>query len=157
MTLKTDCLIFFLVADGNLFTLEAKTNQVSIEGLDINVDAGATTIEVYSRVGGIITNNYDGSWFLLQTAQVTGQGKGNATSLPDFPVPVNIPAFSKQSFYVTSADEKDVWYDLGQRLDDMYAEDNKLSILEGYALGYGFVGSTGPRRWNGENDLNIAD
>eukprot|EP00956_Cyclotella_meneghiniana_P012630 scaffold17957_cov79-Cyclotella_meneghiniana.AAC.7 len=136
-------------ADGNLFTLEAKSNQVSIEGLDINVDAGATTIEVYSRPGDIVINNYDGGWFLMQTVQVAGQGKGNATPLPDFPVQVIIPANSKQSFYVTSTDEKDVWYDIGQQVGRSYASDGNLDILDGYALGYGFVGSSGPRRWNG--------
>jgi hypothetical protein len=72
------------------------------------------------------------------------------TVLPDFTVPVNIPAFSKQSFYATSADEKDVWYTIGQQLGQAYVSDDYLSILEGYALGYGFVGASGPRRWNGK-------
>jgi hypothetical protein len=139
-----------LSADGNLFTLEAKSNQVSIEGFDIHVDAGATTIEIYSRPGVIVTNNNDNGWFLIQTVQVDGQGKGSVTVLPDFTAPVNIPAFSKQSFYVTSADEKDVWYTIGQQLGQAYVSDDYLSILEGYALGYGFVGATGPRRWNGK-------
>ena len=89
----------------------------------------------------------------MQTAQVTGQGKGNATPLPDFPVPVIIPANSKQSFYITSADEKDVWYDIGQQVSRSYASDGNLDILDGYALGYGFVGSTSPRRWNGKSSL----
>lgn len=154
--LKTLTRILFqclLPADGNLFTLEAKSNQISIRGFDINVDAGSTTIEVYSRPGVIVTNNYDNGWFLLQTAQVTGQGKGNTTPLPDFVVPINIPAFSKQSFYVTSADEKDVWYHIGQQLGQAYATDDNLNVLEGYALGYGFVGASGPRRWNGEKEL----
>ena len=87
----------------------------------------------------------------MQTVQVTGQGKGNATPLPDFPVQVIIPANSKQSFYVTSTDEKDVWYDIGQQVGRSYASDGNLDILDGYALGYGFVGSSGPRRWNGKS------
>ena len=87
---------------------------------------------------------------MLQSVQVTGQGKGGTTVLQDFVVPVNIPAFSKQSFYVTSADDKDVWYSIGQQLGQAYASDDNLSILEGYALGYGFVGASGPRRWNGK-------
>ncbi|KAL7505384.1 hypothetical protein ACHAXN_002901 [Cyclotella atomus] len=136
-------------ADGNLFTLEAKSNQVSIQGFDIHVDAGATTIEIYSRPGVIVTNNNDNGWLLIQTVQVDGRGKGNVTVLPDFAVPVNVPAFSKQSFYVTAADEKDVWYTIGQQLGQAYVSDDYLSILEGHALGYGFVGASGPRRWNG--------
>ena len=114
------------------------------------MDAGETTIEIYSRPGVIVTNNYDNGWFLLQSVQVTGQGKGSTTALPDFTIPVNIPAFAKQSFYVTSADEKDVWYGLGQQLGQAYASDDNLDVLEGYALGYGFKGASSPRRWNGK-------
>ena len=73
---------------------------MSIEGFDIHVDAGATTIEIYSRPDVIVTNNNDNGWFLIQTVQVDDQGKGSVTVLPDFTAPVNIPAFSKQSFYV---------------------------------------------------------
>eukprot|EP00804_Cyclotella_cryptica_P016932 CCRYP_001878-RB/>CCRYP_001878-RB protein AED:0.21 eAED:0.21 QI:1385/0.8/1/1/0.6/0.5/6/212/266 len=139
-------------ADGTLFTLETKSTQLSIRGFDINLDAGATTVEVYSRPGVIVTNNNDNGWFLVQTAQINGQGKGLATSLPDFTFPVSIPANSKQSFYVTSSDgAKDVWYDLGQNLGQPYAADEYLSVLEGYALAYSFVASSGPRRWNVAN------
>jgi hypothetical protein len=137
-------------ADGNLFTLEAKSKQVSIQGFAINVDAGPTTIEIYSRSGVIVTKNLDGGWNLMHTAQVTGQGKGNITSLPDFAAPIVIPAYAKRSFYVTATNNNDVWYNIGQQVEQVYATDENLNVLEGYALGYGFVGATGPRRWNGK-------
>lgn len=108
-------------------------------------------IEVYTRPGVIVTNNNDNGWFLVQTAQVTGQGKGLPTSLPDFTYPVAMPANSKQSFYVTSSDGAgDVWYGLGQQLGQAYATDDNLSLLEGYSVSYRFVASSGPRRWNGK-------
>ena len=134
-----------------MFTLEAKSKQVSIHGFDINVDTGTTNIEVYTRPGNIVLNNYDGGWYLLISSDIIGQGKGNITPLPDFFSSVDIPAYSKQSFYVTSTDEKDVWYNIGQKLGSAYVSDENLNLLEGYALGYGFVGASGPRQWNGKS------
>ncbi|KAL7520258.1 hypothetical protein ACHAWX_004992 [Stephanocyclus meneghinianus] len=114
-------------------------------------------IEVYTRPGVIVTNNNDNGWFLVQTAQVTGQGKGLPTSLPDFTYPVAMPANSKQSFYVTSSDGAgDVWYGLGQQLGQAYATDDNLSLLEGYSVSYRFVASSGPRRWNGNVRYSLS-
>ncbi|KAL7440861.1 hypothetical protein ACHAXH_006843 [Discostella pseudostelligera] len=83
---------------------------------------------------------------------VTGEGKGNVTELPDLTTPVIIPAGSTYSFYITVASLSfgtNIWYNIGVAVGDIVASDELISIGEGYALGYPFVGYTPKRRWNG--------
>ena len=113
------------------------------------MDALTGKIEVWSRPGDMVTYD-DGGWFLIKSFEITGQGKGEVTSLPKFTYPVIIPAGSKQSFYVTTTvDDVDLWYSFGKLLGQAHASDDNLDITEGYALGYPFLGTASPRIWNG--------
>ena len=152
------CVLFGL-ANGNIFTIKAKTQAVSITSFDINMDGASTPqpapIEIYFHPGiapGFSSpTNYP--YTKIFQDDVTGKGKGNVTALPDLTVPVIIPAGSTYSFYITVANftfGTNIWYNVGVAVGDVVASDQYIEIGEGYALGYPFLGYTQKRRWNGE-------
>lgn len=144
------------LADGNIFEVRAKGKHVSVVRLDINMDAALGTVEVWSRPGDMVPND-DGGWFLLKSFDITGQGKGNITSLPAFEFPIVIPPGSKQSFYVTTTSENaDLWYSVGELLGSAYASNKNLEVLDAYAVGYYFKGIAQPRRWNGMQNTRVT-
>lgn len=113
------------------------------------MDAGTDTVSVYSRPGNLVASN-DGGWLLIKSFEVTGQGKGLVTSLPNFDYPVIVPAGFKQSFYIaTNLTDVDFWYSSGTALGNAFASNDDLDILEGYAIGNGWKGYAFPRQWNG--------
>jgi len=113
------------------------------------MDADTDTVSVYSRPGNLVASN-DGGWLLIKSFEVTGQGKGLVTSLPNFDYPVIVPAGFKQSFYIaTNLTDVDFWYSSGTALGNAFASNDDLDILEGYAIGNGWKGYAFPRQWNG--------
>jgi hypothetical protein len=147
-----------ITANGNIFTITAKSQAVSITSFDINMD-GATTpqpapVEIYflpTTDPGFASNSFPYTKIFMDN--VTGKGKGNTTVLPDLTTPVVIPAGSTYSFYITVASFSfgtNIWYNTGVAVGDVVASDQHISIGEGYALGYPFLGYTPKRRWNGE-------
>ena len=160
--------ISFLVlytANGNIFTITAKTEAVSITSFDINMDGASTPqpapVEIYFHPGvdpGFASVNFP--YTKVFQDNVTGKGKGNVTELPDLTSPVTIPAGSTYSFYITVASLSfgtNIWYNTGVAVGDIVASDQYISIGEGYALGYPFLGYTPKRRWNGELWNSIVD
>lgn len=150
-------------ANGNIFTITAKSQAVSINSFDINMD-GATTpqpapVEIYflpSTDPGFLSNNSPYTKIFMDN--VTGKGKGNTTVLPDLTTPVVIPAGSTYSFYITVASLSfgtNIWYNTGVAVGDVVASDQHISIGEGYALGYPFLGYTPKRRWNGNVHYSV--
>jgi len=145
------------IANGNIFTITAKEKAVSISRFDINIDGASTPqpapIEIYFHPGidpGFSSVNYP--YTKIFQDNVTGEGKGNVTELPDLTTPVVIPAGSTYSFYITVASLSfgtNIWYNIGVEVGDIVASDEFISIGEGYALGYPFLGYTPKRRCNG--------
>jgi hypothetical protein len=156
---------FLYTANGNIFTITAKTEAVSITSFDINMDGASTPqpapVEIYFHPGvdpGFASVNFP--YTKVFQDNVTGKGKGNATELPDLTSPVTIPAGSTYSFYITVASLSfgtNIWYNTGVAVGDIVASDQYISIGEGYALGYPFLGYTPKRRWNGELWNSIVD
>lgn len=136
-------------ADGNIFEVVSKGQQVSITSFDVNMDTGTDEISVFSRPGNLVAAD-DGGWLLIKSFQVAGQGKGSVTTLPDFDFPVVIPAGMKQSFYIaTNSTDIDFWYSSGTELGQVFASNDDLEVLEGYAIGNAWKGFAFPRQWNG--------
>lgn len=150
-------------ANGNIFTISAKSQAVSITSFDINMDGASTPqpapVQIYvlpTTDPGFASNSYP--YTKIFDENVTGKGKGNTTVLPDLATPVIIPAGSTYSFYITVASLSfgtNIWYNTGVAVGDIVASDQYISIGEGYALGYPFLGYTSKRRWNGESFDNI--
>lgn len=158
-------LLVLYTANGNIFTITAKTEAVSITSFDINMDGASTPqpapVEIYFHPGvdpGFASVNFP--YTKVFQDNVTGKGKGNVTELPDLTSPVTIPAGSTYSFYITVASLSfgtNIWYNTGVAVGDIVASDQYISIGEGYALGYPFLGYTPKRRWNGELWNSIVD
>jgi len=152
-------------SEGNIFEIVAKSKQISVTRFDINIDAGTDTIEIKSRPGvsGRVVDLNDSGWALVNAfAGVVGQGKNNVTPLPAFDVPINIPAGSKQAFYVTTTPgyiPVNIWYHSGTSYENAYASNDDLELLEGYGVGSanGYTGWGGPRRWNGNVYYTVSD
>ena len=145
-----------LPADGSIFEVVSKGQQVSITSFDVNMDTGTDTVSVYSRPGNLVASD-DGNWLLIKSFEVTGQGKGLATTLPYFDFPVVVPAGFKQSFYVaTNSTGIDFWYSPGTELGHAFASNDDLDILEGYAIGNAWKGFAFPRQWNGAVHYSVG-
>ena len=156
---------FPLLANGNIFTIKAKTQSIAIKSFDINMSGppapNPAPVEVYFAPG-IDPGSYQPSSFpyqLIFQGDITGEGTGNVTSLPDFATPVVIPAGATYSFYITVANlwlGTNLWYNIGSQVGSIVASDDNLEIGEGYAVAYPFLGYSAQRRWNGKyKRLNI--
>jgi len=116
-------------------------------------------LEVYF-LPGIDPGSYQPSthpYQMIYQADVSGEGKGNVTSLPDFATPVIIPPGATYSFYITVANlwlGTNLWYNVGSQVGSIVASDDYLEIGEGYAVAYPFLGYSAQRRWNGKRYLN---
>ncbi|KAL7501649.1 hypothetical protein ACHAWT_009461 [Skeletonema menzelii] len=145
-----------LHADGSIFEVVSKGQQLSITSLDVNMDAGTDTVSVYARPGNLVASN-DGGWLLIKSFEITGQGRGVVTSLPDFDSPIIVPAGFKQSFYIeTNSTDIDFWYGDGTELGTVLSSNDDLSVLEGYAIGHAWRGFAAPRQWNGAVHYSVA-
>ena len=134
----------------------SKGQQLSITSLDVNMDAGTDTVSVYARPGNLVASN-DGGWLLIKSFEITGQGRGVVTSLPDFDSPIIVPAGFKQSFYIeTNSTDIDFWYGDGTELGTVLSSNDDLSVLEGYAIGHAWRGFAAPRQWNGAVHYSVA-
>lgn len=136
-------------ADGSIFEVISKGQQLSITSFDVNMDAGTDTVSVYSRPGNLVAED-DGGWVLIKSFEIMGQGKGLVTSLPNFDFPIIVPAGLKQSFFIaTNSTDVDFWYSSGTALGNAFASNDDLDVLEGYAIGHAWKGYAFPRQWNG--------
>lgn len=139
-------------ADGNMFEIRAKTQPVVIERFDINMDVGEYPVQVYYRPG-IADYRYDDSYRLAFGSNITGVGKGLVTPLPNLASSVTVFPGEPMTFYVTVASEDttaaNLWYDDGVGAGTIYASDDNINLIEGYASGYPWRAFALDRRWNG--------
>lgn len=151
--ISTSNLLSISTANGNIFYITSKSQAISIKSFDINMEAGTAPLEIHflpDTDPGYKSTSYP--YQLIYTGDITGQGKGSVTTLPDLASPVVIPPATTYSFYITVANlysPTAINYNFGTQVGDIVAEDDNLSIGEGYAMGYPFLGYSAPRRWNG--------
>ena len=149
---------------GNIFEIVAKTKPIAVTGLSINIDNGTGKIKVEARPGpGRVVDLNDDGWIVINSFPgVTGQGRNKLTSLPDFDVPVLIPAGTKLAFYVTTSPDYapgGIWSNMGSSLGSAYASNDDLEVAEGYAAesADGHITWTYPRRWNGAIRYSVSN
>ena len=151
--ISTSNLLSISTANGNIFYITSKSQAISIKSFDINMEAGTAPLEIHflpDTDPGYKSTSYP--YQLIYTGDITGQGKGSVTTLPDLASPVVIPPATTYSFYITVANlysPTAINYNFGTQVGDIVADDDNLSIGEGYAMGYPFLGYSAPRRWNG--------
>ena len=149
-------------ADGNIFTVKAKTQPISIKGFDINMvhAPNPATVEIYFSPGidpGKKTSAFP--YQKIYNGTIFGQGKNNVTSLPELVSPVVIPAGASYSFYITVAK-----FSLGymqctkvSSVGGVSASNEFVEVLDGYSMGHPFLYYNTGQRWNGEKRMIESD
>jgi hypothetical protein len=134
--------------DGNMFNVTAATD-IQIVSFDMNIDAGATTIEVYTCPGGYNGNELNaGAWTLVGSGSTNGVGADVATPLP-FAVDIQVQAGQTMGIYLTTSSGTDFNYTNGSTEGAVAAQNQDLTIDEGRGVQYPFVTTYTPRIWNG--------
>ena len=152
-------------SEGNIFEIVARTKPIAVTGLSINVDNGASDIKIETRPGpGRVVDLDDDEWIVINSFPgVIGQGRNKLTPLPDFDVPVVIPAGTKLAFYVTASLNNApgiIWCSVGSSLGSAYASNDDLEVVEGYAAeshDNGLITWEHPRRWNGAIRYSVSN
>ncbi|KAL9180649.1 hypothetical protein ACHAXT_011102 [Thalassiosira profunda] len=152
-------------ANGNIFTIKAKSQPISIKRFDVNMSGppapNPAPTEVYF-LPAIDPGYQDTQTYPYQKifdGMVDGQGKGSVTPLPAFDSPVVIPAGATYSFYITTVGLQlgtNLWYNIGSNVGDVVASDANIEVGEGWALGYPFLGYSDQRRWNGNVHYSVG-
>jgi hypothetical protein len=152
-------------SEGNIFEIAARTKPIAVTGLSINVDNGTGDIKIETRPGpGRVVDLDDDGWIVINSFhEVIGQGRNKLTPLPDFDVPVVIPAGTKLAFYVTTSRNNapgSIWCSVGSSLGSVYASNDDLEVVEGYAAeshNNGLITWKHPRRWNGAIHYSVSN
>jgi hypothetical protein len=132
--------------DGTMFDITAGATDIKITSFDVNLRPTATPhdVEIYYRVGSYAGFDNDSSgWTKAGRADdVISAGTDVATSIP-IDLGVNIPAGATYGFYVVTVGSGGVYYSAGSQEGRVYISDANISIREGIAVGYPFLGQLG--------------
>lgn len=132
---------------GNMFDLVAE-REIDLVALDVNLDAGTPTVEVWVRPGGYAGfEGRPGAWTLVASGAVASLGTDLPTPLP-FTLGVHVSAGERLGVYVTATSGPAINYTIGDGQDDAAANAD-LAITQGLGLAYPFSTSYSPRIWNG--------
>ncbi|MFC2100635.1 GEVED domain-containing protein [Bacteroidota bacterium] len=130
---------------GNMFDI-TPINTITIDSFDVNIMAGAATVEVYYRMGTYVgfTGTSSG-WILVGSTNVIGLGSG-------IPTKVNIggltlQANQKYGMYVTVTAGTMYYTNIPPGLALQTNAD--MSMEFGYGGGYPFALTNASRQWNG--------
>jgi len=141
---------------GNMFNLTTLGSSITVNGLDVNVDSGAVTIDVYIKTGtyvGFDTNA--AAWTLVSTTVVTGKGAGSQTAVNV--TPFTLAANTLYGVYVTTTNPNDstpfMYYTNGS---NTYSNSN-LTLSTGEGLGglFGSISVEPGRTWDGTIDYSL--
>lgn len=134
--------------DGNMFNITAATD-IQIVAFDMNIDAGATTVECYVCPGGYNGNELNpAAWTLVASGAATGAGVDVPTPLP-FPVDIQIAGGQRMGIYLTTSSGAAVNYTNGTQEGAVAAQNQDLWIDEGVGVMHPFSATYSPRVWNG--------
>ena len=100
---------------GNMFDVTTLANPITVTSLDLNLNPGTYTVEVYTKPGtyvGYETN--PSAWTMVATGTVTSAGEGLPSELhrPQYPTPAN----TVTGFYVTTTSGGDELHQRRQHL-----------------------------------------
>jgi len=141
--------------NGNMFDVVTKGSALTVTGFDLHLAFGQHTIALYKLNGSWTDAQYDASeWTLLDTASLSGNGRGAATffDVADF----GLNAGATTGLYVTITNGGTMHYTDGSGVGNVYAENNYLQILEGAGKAYAFGDTYAPRVWNGSMYYQVA-
>ncbi len=133
--------------DGNMFDVTA-LSDIRIVSLDCNINAGGTTIEVYTCPGTYVGNETNpAAWTLRGSGSTTSTGSDQPTPIP-FGLDIHVDAGTTIAIYVTTSSGASMRYTNGTGVSPA-ASNADLQIFEGLGVGHPFGSSYSPRLWNG--------
>jgi hypothetical protein len=133
--------------EGVMFDITTFDNDINVTGIDLNFDdIGATTIEVYSRLGSY--EGFEGSsigWALMSStilASTNARGTPTFLDLTDFALSANT---TYGIYFYSTNHAVDLEYTNGA---NTYSNSD-VSIVAGVGINDFFDGVNRPRTWNG--------
>jgi hypothetical protein len=87
---------------GDMFNAVIGANGITVNSLDVNVDSGAVTIDVYIKTGTYVgSETTPAAWTLVSATNVTGAGAGSQTLVNV--TPFSLAAGKTYGIYVTTS------------------------------------------------------
>jgi MYXO-CTERM domain-containing protein len=142
---------------GNMFDIAIGSSSVNVTGLDVNVDTGSMTIDVYITPGTYVGNTTNSAvWTLVSATAVTGLGAGVET--PVAVTPFTLSGGATYGMYVTIDENVNqaphMYYTNG---NNTYSNaDLTLTLGDGIGGLFGSLDVTASRTWNGVIDYNLV-
>ncbi len=123
---------------GNMFDVSTLGSSVIIDDLDVNIDAGTFTVDVWAVTGGGSFEPVHGNaaaWTLIGSApNITSAGPNLPTNL-GLSMGYLIPPVTTQGLYVTCTSGSPTNYTNGTNGGGIYVSDSFLAIHEGIGKG----------------------
>jgi hypothetical protein len=142
---------------GNMFNATIGASGITVNSLDVDVDAGAVTIDVWIKTGTYVgSETTPAAWTLESATAVTGAGAGNETLVNI--TPFSLSAGQTYGVYVTTSVTGDsapyMYYTNGS---NTYSNsDLSLSLGDGIGGQFGSLSVTPSRTWNGTINYTLA-
>ena len=140
--------------DGNMFDIRA-IERLQIVGFDLNLDAGAWDIEVYTTTSGGSFLGFETDptgWTMIESVNVMSAGANTASPLP-LDLDVEIAAGGQRGFYVTVVNGPAMNYRNGDGIGSIEGGNAYIEVLEGVGKSHPFASTfgnaAGGREWSG--------
>ena len=155
--------------DGNIFTIKAKIQPISIKGFDIHAAGPAgqprrpnpAPLEIYFLPGVDPGDEKNIPVYqkIFEGTIGPGAGRNNATPLPDLANPVIVPTGSSYSFYITFTNSTlgNMYLTRVSSVGSVAASDEYVDVLDGYGMVYRSPSYSPGWRWNGEEHMIKID
>lgn len=150
---------------GNMFDVRPISAPITIDDLDVNLDAGTWDLEIYTVTGGgshVGNEQNAAAWTLVATVPgVVSAGANVPTPLAQV-LNIACPPGLNTGIYVTVTNGTGINYTTGTGflVGDVYAADANLEFLAGtgnvYPFGAVFGPPSGTRIWNGNIYYTVA-
>ena len=145
---------------GNMLDLNVLvTTGITLESLELNLDAGSWDLDLYSKSGAYAGSETNaGDWTLRSSVTgLTSAGAGLATAwdIADFV----LSGDATSALYIVVTNGSGLNYTNGSAEGAVFASNADLEILEGIGTGAPFTSNFRPRVWNGtiEYSVNVPE
>jgi hypothetical protein len=143
--------------DGNMFDAVIGSKGITVNSLDVNVDTGSMTIDVYIKSGSYVGfDTTPAAWTLVSATAVTGSGSGNSTAVAV--TPFTLAAGGTYGIYVaidTTVNAAPFMYYTNS--SNTYSNaDLSLSLGEGLGGVFGSLGTFAGRTWDGTINYSLV-
>ncbi|MEM8554761.1 MAG: hypothetical protein AAGF71_08015 [Pseudomonadota bacterium] len=140
--------------NGNMFDVLVGSEDITVKSFDMNVNNGSTIVEFWLKTGsaaGSLTTQ--GDWTLMDSVSVTSSGNGSGTNVDVLDVVLS--AGQTYGLYLTTT-TGGVAYTNGTAVGNVAAQNDDLTIYEGWGKSYAFGSTFSPRVWNGAINYEVS-